>query len=212
MAEPASKKAKLVTARAPRVRYTIQLEVEPGMEGGLDRLKSRIQRVKSVLAIHARTPQGNFLMMERLVNAFEEGGKSRMVSLYSPEFPGSSVDTSQAASVQDTGSQTEIPQQYVLASGENSTCSFDIHTPSKVDKNYFLISYDAVKRLMETMMYFDGNCLLCGYSLELSSFAVQQQGHCARVEMNCVAGHSLRWLSSPIVSGKFTANLRYSEI
>ena len=30
--------------------------------------------------------------------------------------------------------------------------------------------------------------------------------------MNCVAGHSFRWFSSSIVSGKFTANLRYSDL
>ena len=121
-----------MTARAPRVRYTIQLEVEPGMEGHLDWLRSHIQQVKRALAIHARTPQGNFLMMDN-------SEKSRMSSLYLTEFPGASIDTSLAASVHDTGSQTEICQQYVLASGENSTGSFDIHTPSKVDDNYFLV-------------------------------------------------------------------------
>jgi len=39
-----------------------------------------------------------------------------------------------------------------LASGENSTGSFDIHTPSKMDKKYFLASYDSVQQFMATMM------------------------------------------------------------
>ena len=64
-----------MTARALQVRYTIQLEVEPGEEGHLDWSRSRILRVKSTLAKHARTTQGNFLMMD-------ESEKSRMSSLF----------------------------------------------------------------------------------------------------------------------------------
>jgi len=84
----------------------------------------------------------------------------------------------------------------------------DIHTPSKMDENYFLASYDSEQRVVSTMMYYGGKCPLCGYDLELPSYEVQQHGHCARVSMNCAAGHSLRCFSSGIVSGKFTANLR----
>ena len=92
-----------MTARAPQVSYTIQLEVELGEEGHLDWSRSRNLRVKSALAKHARTTQGNFLMMD-------ESEKSRMSSLYLTEFTGSSIDTSLAPSVHDTGSQMEIRQ------------------------------------------------------------------------------------------------------
>ena len=46
------------------------------------------------------------------------------------------------------------------------------------------ISHYTVKRPMETMAHYNGNCPLCGYSLDMSSFAVQQHGHCACVSMN----------------------------
>ena len=209
MGEPSNKKAKSMPVRAPRVRFTIQLEVEPGMEERLERVKSSIQRVKSALSIHSRTPQGNFLMMERLLDVFE-GGEQNLTVSYSTVPSEIHLEKSEATSVQksDASVQTEIPTPYVLASGENTTGSFDIHTPSKMDENYFLASYDSVQRLVSTMMYYGGKCPLCGYHLELSSYEVQQHGHCARVSMNCAAGHSLRWFSSGIVSGKFTANLR----
>ena len=72
MAESFSKKPKLMPPRAQRIRYSIQLEVEAGMEERLEGLKAKIQRVKSDLRITSRTPMGNLLMMERLLSSFEE--------------------------------------------------------------------------------------------------------------------------------------------
>ena len=69
MAESFSKKPKVMPPRAPRIRYSIQLEVEAGMEERLEALKSKIQRVKSALRITSRTPMGNLLMMERLLSS-----------------------------------------------------------------------------------------------------------------------------------------------
>ena len=43
MAESFSKKPKLIPARAQRIRFSIQLEVEAGMEERLEALKSKIQ-------------------------------------------------------------------------------------------------------------------------------------------------------------------------
>ena len=72
MTEEPCKKSKSTDNRPARVRSTIQLEVEPGMEERLNRDKSRIQQAKSALSIHARTPLGNVIMMERLLDAFEQ--------------------------------------------------------------------------------------------------------------------------------------------
>ena len=144
-----------------------------------------------------------------MLDVFEGGEQSLTVS-YSTVPSGIHLEKSAATSIQksDASVQTEIHTPYVLASGENTTGSFDIHTPSKMDENYFLASYDSVQRLVSTMVYYGGKRPLCGYHLELSSYEVQQHGHCARVSMNRAAVHSLRWFSSGIVSGKFTANLR----
>ena len=71
MAESFSKKPKLIPPRAQRIRYSIQLEVEAGMESRLEELKSKVQRIKSALRITSRNPMGNLLMMERLLSSFE---------------------------------------------------------------------------------------------------------------------------------------------
>ena len=92
MADSASKKAK-VMPQAPRdrVRSTFQLEVEADQKWRLDRVKSHIQRIKDILQITSRTPMGNVLMMERLLDSFEESEQRRMASAsYSTLFPSSS--------------------------------------------------------------------------------------------------------------------------
>jgi len=64
MIESFSKKPKLMPPCAQQIRYSIQLEVEAGMEERLERLKCKIQGVKSALSIPSCTPMGNLLMME----------------------------------------------------------------------------------------------------------------------------------------------------
>jgi len=51
MAESFFEKPKVMPTRAQRIRYSIQLEVEAGMEERLEALNSKIQRVKSALRI-----------------------------------------------------------------------------------------------------------------------------------------------------------------
>ena len=97
----------------------------------------------------------------------------------------------------------------MLASGENTTIGcFDIHTPSKPVEDYFVASHDALQHLVATLARYDGNCPLCGFTLDMQSFTVKQHGHAAQISISCVAGHHVRWYSSSTVAGKFTANLR----
>ena len=217
MADSDPKKPKLTgTPRAPRIQGSINLEVKHGMEERLDKLNSRIQRVKSVLGITVRTPMGNVLMMERLVSAFEECERSwgRSTSSNSAHF----VQTAQLSSLPEPSSsslttctretQTDIAEPYILAHGENTTGRYDIHTTSKVDEDYFVSSTDSLRRLVATMAQYGGRCPLCGYNLELSTFSVQKHGHVVRTSVDCAAGHSFRWHSSSTIGGKSTANLR----
>ena len=214
MAESFSKKPKLMPPRAQRIRYSIQLEVEAGMESRLEELKSKVQRVKSALRITSRTPMGNLLMMERLLSSFEEFERSQMVTTAShPLF----LSTMQQPSPQpfhscskkiDAETQTDVSDPYILSYGENTTGKFDIHTQSVEHEDYFISSNEAVRSLISTMAQYGGRCPLCGYPLELSSFGTVKHGHVALVSVGCVAGHSLRWNSSSIIGGKYTANLR----
>lgn len=220
MADSCPKKPKITPPRAPRIRYSIQIEVEPGMEGRLERLKSRIQHAKSALAMTVRTPLGNLLMMERLLSAFDECERSRFVSTSScshqfmstlqppssyPLLPEPSPSCSKQCTVE---TQTDIADPYILARGENTTGRYDIHTPSKQEENYFVSSINAVRELVAAMAHYGGRCPLCGFPLELSSFSVMKHSHVVRTSVNCAAGHAFRWNSSSSIGGKFTANLR----
>lgn len=104
----------------------------------------------------------------------------------------------------DASSQTEPFAHFVRACGEYSSGCFEVHTASRIHEKYFLSLYDSLQRLMVTMVKYDGKCPICGIALLAGSFKVLQREDCATVSMN-----SSRWFSSPTVSGKFTANLRY---
>ena len=207
MADFTAKKAKVMDRRS-RIRHSIQLEVDGESEGRLQRVKSQLQHVRSVLHINSRTPMGNLLMMEKLLQAFLESEQRGMAS-QTPSFSlPSQIPCDNTPNTCNVAIQTDILPPYVLASGENTTGCFDIHTPSKPVEDYFLALNDALHHLVATLARYDGNCPLCGFTLDLQSFTVRQHGHAARISISCVAGHCVRWYSSSTVAGKFTANLR----
>ena len=185
------------------------------MEERLERLKSRLQRAKSSLYITPRTPMGNVLLAEGLLDLFEGSEQRRMVS----EGHNSSLFTFGSSSCHDrppacnVATQTDFCGQddlpYVLSSGENTTGCFDVHTASKPDEAYFIASTDATKQILHTMARYNGKCPLCGFSLDTESLVFLRHGHAARISLSCAAGHSLRWFSSSVISRMFTVNLRY---
>ena len=133
MADFTAKKAKLMDRRA-RIRHSIQLEVEAESEGRLQRVKSQLQHVRSVLHINSRTPMGNLLMMEKLLQAFldsEQRGMTSPTPLFSLASQSPCDKSDNTTKTCDVGIQTDILPPYVLASGENTTGCFDIHTPRK---------------------------------------------------------------------------------
>ena len=210
MADFTAKQAKLMDRRA-RIRHSIQLEVEAESEGRLQSVKSQLQHVRSVLHINSRTPMGNLLMMEKLLQAFldsEQRGMASHTPLFSLPSQSPCDKSDNTTKTCDVGIQTDILPPYVLASGENTTGCFDIHTPSKPVEDYFVASRDALQHLVATLARYDGNCPLCGFTLDMQSFTVKQHGHAAQISISCVAGHHVRWYLSSTVAGKFTANLR----
>ena len=154
--------------RAQRIRYSIQLEVEAGMELRLEALKSKIQRVKSALRITSHTPMGNLLMMERLLSSFKEFERSQMVtsasqSLFMPPMQQPSPQPFPSCLKKiDAQTQTDVADSYILAYGENTTGKFDIHTQSMENEDYFISSNAAVRNLVSTMAQYGGRCPLCG--------------------------------------------------
>ena len=147
MADFTAKKAKIMDC-PPRIQHSIQLEVEPESDGRLQRAKSQLQQVKSFLRITSRTLMGNLLMVEKLLQVFqqfEQSGKASQTPSWSKESCGSKLSS------RDVAIQTDILPAYVLASGENTTGCYDIHTPSKLVEDYFIVLNDALQRLVAPM-------------------------------------------------------------
>ena len=212
MADYPAKKAK-ISERAPRVRFTLELSVEPGMEERLESVKKRIQRVKEVLRITPRTPLGTITMMERLLDSFKRSEQRGMVSeSHSSLFTSFSIPLTSSHHSCDATTQTDVfgyeVLPYVLCHGENTMGCFDIHTPSTPDENYFISSTDAMRNLFATVSKYNGKCPLCGFLFDMEPFLLQRHGHAIRISLNCAAGHSLRWYSSSVIAGKYTVNLR----
>ena len=115
MADCTAKKAKVMDRRA-RIRHSIQLEVETESEDRLQRVKSQLQHVRSVLHINSRTPMGNLLMMEKLLEAFLESEQRGMAS----QTPLFSLPSQIPCDKSDNTTKT-CDAPYVLASGENTT-------------------------------------------------------------------------------------------
>ena len=135
-------------------------------------------------------------MLEWLLNCLEEQEYGHSSSCQSTMFSGGSLRSELSLSSpqkRDACSQTDICELYVLALEENMTGNFDIHSASQAVEKYFILSFDATERLVETMVHYGGKCPLCGYHLYMSSFTVHQHGHAVHISVNCVAGHSLRW-------------------
>ena len=173
MTEAPCKKSKSTDNRPARVRSTIQLEVEPGMEERLNRVKSRFQQAKSALSIHARTQLGNVIMMECLLDAFDQHISSTcLISSQSLHSFGSLQSLhGNTHSSSDASSQTEHFAHFARARGEYSNGCFEKHTAHRIDEKYFLLLYDSLQHLMETMVKYYGKCPICGRALLPGSFS-----------------------------------------
>ena len=105
MSDFTSKKAKVMSDH-PRIRHSIQLEVERESEG---RLQSQLQHVKSVLCITSRTTMGNLLMIEKLLQVFQESGQSGGMGRQTPSCSSSSQELiGQKCCSRDVDIQTDI--------------------------------------------------------------------------------------------------------
>ena len=177
MADFTAKKAKEMD-HLPRIRHSIQLEVEPESEDHLQCIKSQLQHMKSVLRITSCTLMGNLLMLEQLLQVFHEfEHRVKWSSSFGSSWSEEPCDSKPRSC--DVAIQTDILTLYVLASGENMTGCFDIHTPSKPKEDYFIGLNDTLQHLVATKARYDGNCPLCGFTFDLQSFSVTQHGHAA---------------------------------
>ena len=77
---PVTRSPPSVTRHPQPAEKSCRLEVEAESEGRLQRVKSQLQHVRSVLHTNSWTPMGNLLMMEKLLQAFLESEQRGMAS------------------------------------------------------------------------------------------------------------------------------------
>ena len=123
MSDFTPKKAKVMSGRS-RIRHSIQMEVEPESEGRLQRVKSQLQHVKSVLGITSRTPMGNLCMIEKLLQDFEGYGQSSGMGRQTPSCSSSSQEMmGQKCRSRDVGIQTDIRDFKQIATADANTAA-----------------------------------------------------------------------------------------
>ena len=102
-------------------------------------------------------------MMEKLLHAFLESEQRGMAS-ETPLFSLPSqirCDNLTHQILAMLRFKPYIPPPYVLASGENTTGCFDIHTPRKPVEDYFVALHNALQHLVTTLALFTTGIVLC---------------------------------------------------
>ena len=83
------------------------------------------------------------------------------------------------------------------------------HPVNRPVEDYFVALHDALQHLVTTLALYDGNCPLCGFTLDMQSLTVRQHGHAARTDKHLLHRWSLCSMVFDGIAGKFTANLRF---
>lgn len=85
-----------------------------------------------------------------------------------------------------------------------------IHTPATPEDEMFICTSSAMRSLLEFLgKNRCGSCFRCSNPWNLDKGIYKRIGHAASYMVKCSSGHSLKWLSSPIVNGKYYVNCRY---
>ena len=151
-------------------------------------------------------------MMEKLLHAFLESEQRGMAS-ETPLFSLPSqirCDNLTHQKLAMLRFKPYIPPPYVLASGENTIGCFDIHKPRKPGGRLLCcFTWRLTASCDHSGSFYDGNCPLCGFTLDMQSLTVRQHGHAARTDKHLLHRWSLCSMVFDSIAGKFTANLGF---
>ena len=117
------------------------------------------------------------------------------------------LDAYENANVMDVEEKHTVPD----TTGETNQSQCQIHTAATMDDDMFVCTYSALKSLLDFVTKGKdkgGSCYNCSKFWSLSKGTFQRFGHVVSYTINGDCGHSLKWLSSPIVNGKFNVNCR----
>ena len=77
----------------------------------------------------------------------------------------------------------------------------------------FVCTYSAMRSLLQFLSKNKcDSCYMCSKPWNLEKGSAQQTGHAVGYAVKRSNGHRLKWLSSPIVNGKYYVNCRYLHI
>ena len=151
-----------------------------------------------------RSSSANADLMEKLLDSFEQNYQQSLPR-GSPQLlaPVSSLNqtNSPGISMEDLSmdtSQAEFPQKTQL------------HSPSEENDPLFLVTAASLHRLF--CHFIDSGVLCkCGNVFIADTLVINRvtsNNHCCKVMVKCRENHVLEWYSSPILDGKYYANLR----
>ena len=93
---------------------------------------------------------------------------------------------------------------------------FQISTQATQDDPIYFVSEGALRSLFSFFAAEPkAKCCFCGKGYDEESLSFKRQGHAVSVDMSCLCGDSIKWLSSPIMGGpipKYYMNMRYVDI
>ena len=94
--------------------------------------------------------------------------------------------------------------------------NFQISTQATQDDPIYFASEGALRSLFSFFTAkLKAKCCFCGKEYDAESISFRRQGHAVSVNMSCLCGDSIKWLSSPIMGGptpKYYVNMRYVDI
>ena len=117
-------------------------------------------------------------------------------------------------------SESLVPQLHTFNVSSSSPTvpsqKFQISTLATWDDPIYLASEGALRSLFSFFTSkLSAKCCFCGKLFDIDSLSFTRQGHAVSVNMSCLCGDSIKWLSSPIMGGtipKYYVNMRYCDI
>ena len=185
-----------------KARFDFKIEVKSVESERINTIKERIARAKQGLGL-LRSSSANADLLEKLLDSFEQNQQHSLPrgSTQLPAPFSSQQTTSPDISMEDVSMETiqaEFPQKTQL------------HSPSEENDPLFLVTKASLHRLFSHFIE-SGVLCKCGNVFEADTLVIERvtkNNHCCKVLVKCSDQHILEWYSSPILNGKYYANLR----
>ena len=227
------------------IQFSLNVELPRNQEGRLLGMKDRMKMAKSCLNLSKATSSTqNADLLEALLLAFEEKVQRSketpcVSSLLANQLSSSACTSSSSESPQsfprpiatstprsrtslafdDPVSETPDPSSHSASESSPPMFrpqNFQISTQATQDDPIYFVSEGALRSLFSLFAdKLQAKCCFCGKEYDAESLSFKRQGHAVSVNMSCLCGDSIKWLSSPIMGGpipKYYVNMRYVDI